>query len=500
MKSASSKPPQVALRMASRLMLASALTLVMSGQHNVQAAPVGGIKIADLVETGINGIPGCINYCITGICVHLQYSLFTVTVIISPRIAHNTAEFTVSSFRAQGQQPWIEWRRVFGRVQAGLADGIFGLLSGTGRLGGYGTYTEEHQENDRQAPFKEVDINGHPLAMLPDLLNQGGGAGGGGTPEGPPEGAQPTEEQQYSEAETEAGSMVDVSDFGAMFMNPEILDVFSYVDTFNQMGNMAGEVTEVMDYFSQISDMTSAMENSDAVGGSGGVEFRIEDLLCESTVTPFMPYYLSAIDTLSWRVPWADVFTHFLDIGAGMVPFMSNRPVIGTSDGLPGLGGGTWGGLYPRMGFVRNEHDGKVGAVVSQRALDLILAENGNDQFGHFSISSPGFPRTPEYHVIPYRFRSEGVEGGVWQKVYPKPSYQCSPSVYQDKTVGDIAIDDSAPRSLSQNQNYIWVFWRRYQCCMQHRGIFAAAAPIPPICIIGDNVDDPDTGFEGPSL
>lgn len=483
---------------ASRFMLASCLAIATSDRYNAQAAvsevPVDGIKIIDLVETGVKGIPGCINYCITGICIHLQYSLYTVTVIISPRIAHNTAEFTVSSFRAQGQQPWIEWRRVFGRVQATLADGIFGLLSGTGHLGGYGTYTEEHKVNDRQAPFKEVDINGHPLSMLPELFNQGGGSmGGGGTPPPPetPETEQPkTEDEETAEAENAAGSMVDTSDFAAIFMNPEILDVFSYVDTANQIGSVAGEVTEVMDYFAEISEMTSAMENSDAVGGSGGVEFNIEDLMCESTVTPFVPYYLSAIDTLSWRVPWADVFTHFLDIGAGMVPFMSNRPVIGSPDALPGLGGGTWGGLYPRMGFVRNEHDGKVGAVASQRALDLILAERGNDHFGHPTLADPGFPNSPEYHIVPYRFQSEGVEGGVWQAVYPKPSYQCSPSVYKDKTLADIAVDNSAPRDLTQNQNYIWVFWRRYECCMSHRGVFAAAVPLSPICIIGENVDD----------
>lgn len=485
-------------------LLAFCLALTTPVHAAISEVPVGGINTLDLIETGVKGIPGCTNYCITGVCTHIQISLFSIKIIISPRIAHNTPEFVVSAFRAQGQQPWIEWRRVFGKAQANMADGLFGLVSGTGELGGYGTYTEEYAANDKQAPFKEVDINGHPLAMLPAILSRGE------ISFSPPikleqafsiesqqtsdndadsQGDQPnSEEEEYGEAEESASSIVDTSGFPAMFLDPEILDVFSYADTISQIGATVDQVSQVMDYFSQMSDIA---------GFGAGVEFSTEEMMCPNNVLPFTPYYLSAVDTLSWRVPWADVIRHAGDIGVGMIPFMPNRPVIGTASAAPGLGSGTWGGLYPRMGFVRNEHDGKVGAVASQRALDLMLARRGLDHFGHPIVFSPGFPSAPDWHIVPYEFRSSGVQGGVWQAVYPKPSYQCSASIYKDKTLADVAVDNSAPRSLSQNQNYIWAFWRRYECCMNRRGSFVAAAPLGPICLTGEQVEDPEIGFEG---
>ncbi|CBL45386.1 hypothetical protein HDN1F_35150 [gamma proteobacterium HdN1] len=426
-----------------------------------QTVPVSGANIVDLIKVGLTGISGgCLNYCITGICVHYN----GLKVIISPRIAHNTSEFTVSSFRAQGQQPWIEWKRVFGNIQASLANGIFGTLLGTGQIGGYGTYTEEHKENDRQLPFKEVDINGHPLALLPMLLGSGGMTAGGAT--------QPPTEADFTEAQTAAGSMVDASDFAAMFMNSEILDVFSYMNTMNQIGTMASEMSEVMDYLSSMQDLASGM------GGSGSY-----DLLCESTVTPFIPFYLSAIDTLTWRLPWPDVLTHSVDLAYGMTPFLPNRKVIGTPDAMPTLTNGVWAGLYPRIGFVNQEHDGKVGAVASQRALDLVLAEDGNDHFGHVTLFNPGFANQRDWHIIPYEFHASGVKGGVWQQVHPIPKAECRPSLYRDRELSDTAEDHSAPVVLGGDQNYIWAFWRRYECCMNRKGVFIGAIPTPDICL-----------------
>lgn len=463
--------------------------------------PVDGLTTADLIDTGVKGIPGCIGYCVTGICTHIKFGFLSVKIIISPMIAHNTPEFVVSAYRAQGQQPWVEWRKVFGKAQSTLADDLFNLVSKQGQLGGYGTYTEEVKEYDKQAPFKEVDINGHPLSLLPSILsngritfrppvkldsaiqieqtNQNGSSNNNNN-----------SNDKYSEAQNSATQIVGTQGMPAVFMDPKILDVFSYADTINQIGSTVDQVSQVMDYFSSMQDL---------VGGgafSVSVQFSTDHMLCPNVVLPFTPYYLSALDTLSWRIPWADVLRHSGDIARGMVPFTSDRPVIGTgSGGTPAMGEGTWGGLYPRMGFVRNEHDGKVGAVVSQRALDLMLANRGQDNFGHPMVFDPGFPSAPDWHVIPYEYHSTGIQGGVWQAVFPKPSYQCTSSLYKDMTLADMAHDQSAP--TSKDQHYIWAFWRRYECCMNLRGMFVAAVRIGPICLTPEKVDDPKVGFEG---
>lgn len=501
------------------------------------ASEEGGIRITDIIETGVKGIPGCIDYCVVGICTHIVIELLDIEIIISPKVQHNTQEFLVSAYRAQHQQPWEEWREVFGSVQADVADGIFGVLSSEGRVGGYGTYTEEHQENDRQAPYKEVDIIGHPLSLLPTLFNNGeitstapsalqdaievenapvdGNSSDSDSDsdaedsigewlcrhndfpwcdddvQGNGDEDKPIDEE-YKEANEAASQEVDTNGFPAVFMNPEILDVFSYQDTISKIGESVNDVSEALDYLSQ-------MQNAIQTDSFGiGVSFGGASILCPNSVLPFTPYYLSALDTISWRLPWADVLTHYDGIGLAMIPLISDRPVIGTPNGFtdtPGLGDGTWGALYPRTGFVRNEHDGKVGSVVAQRAIDLVLANKGADHTGYVgAIFDPGFPTSEDYRHIPYVYHASGIEGGVWQPIFPMPSYSCTNTLYKPKTTSDISDDKSAPKSV--DQRYMWAFWRRYECCLSRRGEFLLDVDFDPLCIDGLELSDPNKSYE----
>lgn len=462
---------------------------ILAVSVELQAAPMevtGGVRIQDLIETGVRAIPGCLGYCITGVCAHLKVSPYSVSVILSPRIAHNTPELTVSAYRAQGQQPWIEWREVFGEAQRNLAQGVFDLISSQGRLGGYGSYTEEHTEYDRQAPFKEVDINGHPLALLTTMLAQGGMTSSApavlnaawaleqsSDDEQENNVIAQNPETHYGPAREIANQQIAEGGFPAVFMDPELLKVFSYADTLTGIRELTGQTSQVMHYLSQMQSLLNRQS-----GQSGG-----NQLLCPGTALPFTPYYLSAVDTVSWRIPWADVLTHAQDIGKGMLPFAEDRPVLGAPTAWPGLGDGTWGGLYPRMGFVRNAHDGKVASVAAQRALDLLLAQQGKDRLGHLIVFNPDFPDTSDWRVVPYAYHASGIEGGVWQAVYPQASEQCTSQLYQSKTPDDLDDDRSAPRS--PQQNYVWAFWRRYECCMNRNGIFIGSVPLSPICVTG---------------
>lgn len=433
----------------------------------------------------------------------------SVTVIVSPKISHNTPEFIVSSYRKQGQQPWTEWRKVFSQAQSKVTNGVLGKIFSGATIGGYGTYTEEYTKTDGRMPFKEVDINGHPLSLLPTLLANGdmqvptmlqdsvdmelsdGDSDGdldddsdsslGDDDENEDE----EKERDYMEAAEEALEWVETSGFPAIFLSPEILDVFSYVNTIKDIGSTVKSVSEVVDMFKQIGDV---------VGGGVGsvsVEFNTDQMMCPSGVLPFTPYFLSGLDLLSWRLPLFDVISHYADIGYAMVPFAPDRKVIGTHHSAPVPGRETWGSLYPRIGFVGHDHDGKVGAVVTHRAIDLLLNKEGDDNLGHIMLFDPGFPNYKDHRIIPYAFNASGITGGTFQKVYPKPSYQCQSTLYNDRNVSQLANDTSAPRSTYQS--YVHTFWRRYECCMNRGGAYVTDVDIDPICISGEVIADPES-------
>lgn len=475
------------------------LTLASTNtSYAIGGEDTSGMNTINLVDAGVKGIPDCINYCVVGVCVHLRIRLFSVSIYVSPRVEHNTPEFVVSTFRAVEQQPWMEWREVFSSAQNAASNGVLSLITNDGRMGGYGAYTEEHGIYDRQEVFKEVDINGNPLSMLPILLSRGGDIDTGSMPpatrmsnlieifsRGDDEDG---EQDEFNEAMDTANEIVDTAGFPAIFLDPALLRVFSYMDTANQIRDSVNTVTESLSMLSQIADLANSPP-----GISGGL--RVDYLMCPNSVIPFTPYYLSSNDLFGWRLGIPDRIFHAGDIARSMIPFMGNRMIVGSPDGgMPGLGEGNWSPLYPRTGFVRNSHDGKVGSVTAQRAIDLLLGNRGRDNRGYTMLFSPSFPTSNDLSIVPYRYSSAGVEGGVWQELFPTPSYQCTTSLYQDKSVVDIANDRSAPRSTEGR--YAWAFWRRYNCCLQRRGNLIASTSIPPICLSANAVPEPQAGSE----
>lgn len=461
------------------------------------ATEESGLTILDIVETGVKGIPGCINYCLVGVCAHLIINFPDIEIRVSPRVQHNSPEFVVSTFRDHEQQPWDEWREVFGPVEHEIANGILRVITSDGGTSGYGSYQEEHRRYTEMSPYKEADIVGHPLAFLPILLT--GGSISSIVPSSVSEavGGEGTHDNynEIEEASAAASEEINTKGWQSVYIDNEILDVFSYTDTIEDIGTTVNDVSEALDYLQTMQDVVS--NDSFGIGASWGGS----SIVCPNSVIPFAPYYISAVDQLSWRIPWADIIYHFNDIAEGMVPLRADRPVIGThtgfgsSDDVP-LGAGTWGPLYPRTGFVQNSHDGKVASVIAQRALELVLAENGADDTGYVgALYSPGFPHDDDFEVLTYNFHSSGVEGGVWQRVFPKPSYSCTNNLYRDMTLDDIENkDESAP--TSEEQRYMWGFWRRYDCCLNREGEYIGDVTFDDICIEGIELDDPDWTYE----
>ena len=108
-------------------------------------------------------------------------------------------------------------------------------------------------------------------------------------------------------------------------------------------------------------------KNADVIGHPAGMVFSqfasASGYTCEGAGTAFMPYLLSTLDTIAWRYNIPEAF-----YPEALIP---GRREIGTRTGL-----NLWGNVYPRGGFLHQTDDHKSGAVVAQRAGDIVTRRN----------------------------------------------------------------------------------------------------------------------------
>lgn len=162
---------------------------------------------------------------------------------------------------------------------------------------------------------------------------------------------------------------------------------------------------------------------------------------CSSSVVPFQPYFLSTLDTLAWR---------------SGVPEMLYPEAL--TPGLREVGqpGDLWGNVYPRAGALGQTHDYKTGAVVAQRAADIVTRAGQP----HVYLPLVPVPRPGYWPPAPVM---EGIPGNhTWQMLAPQMSAHCAR--FPDRSIADTYAD-----RLSTNGNYAWTLWRPYSCC-QRRG------------------------------
>ena len=145
--------------------------------------------------------------------------------------------------------------------------------------------------------------------------------------------------------------------------------------------------------------------------------------LCQSNITPYMPYFLSTLDALSWRSGLTEMF-----YPASYIPGLKEVGSVFNS----------WGGIYPRQGFINQPNDIKAGAVIAERALDIV----SNDGLGHIYQHSSG----------------TNSGSGKWQMISPEEQ---SCRVFGNREP-DVTADEKG--------QHAWVAWREYSCCVPSRG------------------------------
>jgi len=168
------------------------------------------------------------------------------------------------------------------------------------------------------------------------------------------------------------------------------------------------------------------------IGGS------IAGYSCSSAATPFVPYFLSTLDSLAWRT----------GVPESLYPeaLMPGLRELGSQ-----AGASMWGNLYPRSGFVTQMDDDKASALVAQRVADIIT------RTGQPHVYQPLTGQASEGYWPPGAVEENTrIRNHKWQRLAPQLSQSCA--VFPD--------GDHPPAA---NANAAFALWQPYSCC-QRRG------------------------------
>ena len=412
------------------LVVLLALSTPVRAQVTVEAERY---NTAQLISRTLTALPDCLSYCLLGIELRMRVTLTGVRLYFVPRVKHHMAALHVITANETTQEPYIEWALIMGRVQKLMLDQLAVLLGAEesgGRLTRYGQYGR-HQATR----FKENALMGHPVAILPRLLDSSGGISGSVPSQ---IGAfDPPSAREYNTvvagfANRWSAWAVQCFDRPLSCSVTQPLFPTAFLRRFFDIADAVQSIIagiEALQTVLNFVDMAQTLrEIAAVVGGEFGVgaSVRIDRLLCPNDIDLFYPYYLSGPDALFWRSGWpitdADKITTLFN------PFSSDRV---------GQGWEIWGHIYPRAGFVNHDHDAKAAVVVSERGVNLI----GDNS------------------IILRPKRTVALANPHWQSVSPQPTRYCT------------ANSTDLPVIIDQAGGYGYNLWPEYRCSLSDVGV-----------------------------
>ena len=186
-------------------------------------------------------------------------------------------------------------------------------------------------------------------------------------------------------------------------------------------------------------------KNADVIGHPGGQVFSqfasASGYACEGAGTAFMPYLLSTLDTLAWRYNVPEMV-----YPESLIP---GRREVGTRTGL-----NLWGNVYPRGGFLHQTDDYKSGAVVAQRAGDIVTRR------GQIHVYQSLLAEARDGYWPAGELMESDASTGKWQELTPTLSNSCA------------VFPHTNTRVQAQQGDYAWALWRPYSCCERRGQVF----------------------------
>ena len=404
----------------------------------------------EMIGDTIQALPQCIQYCLLGIEIRIRYTGYSVEVYFVPRVEHHLAVLHVMTSDRFPKEAYIEWAALVGRIQEALLDkmaqvvpparGLPPVFESRGGRTRQGQYGRQHSTN-----FKEAEIMGHPVAVLPALVDKNGDSTADTYTGGETGG---TGSYGYSGNGTTWSGSTDVNGFitawsqwaSGCFMDPNPcgggpLFPVSIISRYFQIQDYVHQIYEMANAVLHFKELAKALRSistqiADNAGGGGGV--KIDRLLCPNDVRYFYPYYLSGPDALFWRAGWP--ITDAPHTATLLNPFSTDR--IGKD--LE-----TWGHVYPRHGFINHDHPGRVAVVAAARSASLVA--DGN------------VPLRPKL--------TSAYAHGDWQNLSPEPTAYCAANIAE------------LPTPIDPEGGYAHNIWPRFECPLSEIGIPVAFIP-----------------------
>lgn len=438
----------------------------------------------ELITTSVKGMMdrSCGGYCVIGVCAHLvtgwswRKGPYAYTVI-SPRLRHPVPDLLVTSYNHVGDGPYLEWRATVGTMLSLAADplGIAGGRPDPKRL-------DEHQS----VSFKEVDIIGHPLALLPQILDRNGNMGfskssssfSTAAPFKPPTASG---RKTVSFGGNSGGGGIDVTAMLQSAKSGAVATGMSLITSQYQAALLAlqgvsiiKDIKQLAQYFKTVKTMLDTASAAAEISARSSIwgnvinpRFESPRMFCPNSVKPLQPYYLSFADAFWWRAgyPITDGPFSGSDHSALILnPFGSDTLPV-TANALNPLAE-VWGNKYPREGMLNQSHDAKTASVIAWRGMDVLQKSIPGARIG---VKLPDDKQG----------RGGSVGSPRWQMIYPEVK-SCQPTPYYPPS-GSLTTDFMEPNDFG---SYAWNYYRTYTCCSNTRGRYLGSINFPlPLCI-----------------
>ncbi|MCC4595417.1 TIGR03756 family integrating conjugative element protein [Xanthomonas campestris pv. phormiicola] len=189
----------------------------------------------------------------------------------------------------------------------------------------------------------------------------------------------------------------------------------------------------------------SKFKNADVIGHPGSAVFnqfaKTFGYTCQGAGTAFSPYLLSTLDTVAWRYNLPEAV-----YPEALIP---GRREIGARSAS-----NLWGNVYPRGGFLHQTDDYKSGAVVAQRAGDVVTRRN------QIHVYRPLLAKASDGYWPAGALIEGDASTGKWQELTPTLSNSCAVFPHKGTQV------------QAKQGDYAWALWRPYSCCQRRGQVF----------------------------
>jgi integrating conjugative element protein (TIGR03756 family) len=175
--------------------------------------------------------------------------------------------------------------------------------------------------------------------------------------------------------------------------------------------------------------------------GAGLMKYFPTLLLHKAKSEPFVPYYSSILDAISWRSPEVEVANWWR--------------VLDPKYSISPDGHSSWGSIYPRSGFVEHWNKNKASAVLAMRAFSIATTPAWTHVHQNIESNSCG-----EKCTTPGEAKHD--KKTLFQMIHPKTDSECH-----------LLADEPDPewtKEGKEQQSFSWVVWREYEGCISYPG------------------------------